>query len=232
MELLIQIAQILGPAIIATVFILMIKADVKILSVRMDGIIDNLKVLNGSFGKLSDILTSVAVQDQRISGIEEDMRELKHGRGFVDITGEYTSKVSKAGKSQSVPPMQLRIPRDRLNQSLVLSKAPLIWAFLQCRADWQVWCSTQSASADEFRSWPFFGASALQCMANRHYRLLFLSIPPQSEQLHLLRPLQIIYLVQYVNCFVYIVLIINAFWPFIRQIHNWQSTFTIRHFIP
>lgn len=99
MELLIQIAQILGPAIIATVFILMIKADVKILSVRMDGIIDNLKVLNGSFGKLSDILTSVAVQDQRISGIEEDMRELKHGRGFVDITGEYTSKVSKAGKS-------------------------------------------------------------------------------------------------------------------------------------
>lgn len=97
MEILIQIGQIIGPAIVATVFILMIKSDVKILGVRMDGIIQNLKVLNNSFDKLGDILTKVAVQDQRIAGIEEDLRELKHGRGFVDVSGEYTSKVVKGG---------------------------------------------------------------------------------------------------------------------------------------
>lgn len=92
MEFLIQVSQIVGPAVVATVFIIMIKSDVKILGVRMDGIIQNLKVINNSFDKLSDVLTKVAVQDNRINGIEEDIRELKHGKGFIGIDGEYTRK--------------------------------------------------------------------------------------------------------------------------------------------
>lgn len=40
-------------------------------------------VLNGAFDKLGTILTQVAVQDTRISRIEEDVADLRHGRGFI-----------------------------------------------------------------------------------------------------------------------------------------------------
>lgn len=94
MEAILQIFQLIGPLIVAACFIFMIKADVRILGVRLDGINVNLTVLNNSFEKLGTILTSVAVQDQRILGLEEDIRELKHGKGFVSVDGEY----KKGGK--------------------------------------------------------------------------------------------------------------------------------------
>lgn len=94
MELLLQIAQLIGPFIVAAGFIFMIKADVRVLGIKLEGMNANLAVLNNSFEKLGSILTSVAVQDQRILGLEEDIRELKHGRGFVSVDGEY----KKAGK--------------------------------------------------------------------------------------------------------------------------------------
>lgn len=86
-----QIAQLAGMIILATIFVVMIKSDVKVLKVQMDGMNDNLKLLNASFTKLSDVLSNSAVQDNRISRAEEDIRELRHGRGFVqpDINGEY-----------------------------------------------------------------------------------------------------------------------------------------------
>lgn len=33
--------------------------------------------------KLGDVLTSIAVQGERINRIEDDIREIKHGRGFI-----------------------------------------------------------------------------------------------------------------------------------------------------
>ena len=33
--------------------------------------------------KLGDVLTAIAVQGNRIDRIEEDIREIRHGRGFV-----------------------------------------------------------------------------------------------------------------------------------------------------
>ena len=33
--------------------------------------------------KLGDVLTAIAVQDARIGRMEEDIREIKHGRGFI-----------------------------------------------------------------------------------------------------------------------------------------------------
>lgn len=92
-SIIVQIAQLIGFVVSAVVFIVMIKADIKVLRVQMEGITNNIKILNSSFDKLGAILTNIAVQDQRISGLEEDFRELKHGRGFVDVHGEYTSKV-------------------------------------------------------------------------------------------------------------------------------------------
>lgn len=91
MELVLQVFQVIGPVVIATIFIVMIKADVKIVSVKLEGITENLKVLNRSFDKLGDILTKVAVQDQRIANLESDIKELRHGRGFISIDGEYRS---------------------------------------------------------------------------------------------------------------------------------------------
>lgn len=41
--------------------------------------------------KIGDVLTAIAVQGTRIQRVEDDLRELKHGRGFVrnKIEGEY-----------------------------------------------------------------------------------------------------------------------------------------------
>lgn len=96
MELALQIAQLAGPLIIALGFIFMIKSDVKVLGFRLDSMNNNLEVLNNSFEKLGTILTKVAVQDQRLLGLEEDIRELKHGKGFISVDGEY----SKRGKME------------------------------------------------------------------------------------------------------------------------------------
>ncbi len=42
--------------------------------------------------KLSDVITKMAVTDVRLTNLEVDVRELRHGRGFVReaIDGEYT----------------------------------------------------------------------------------------------------------------------------------------------
>lgn len=41
--------------------------------------------------KVGDVLIQLAVQEQRMSNVEQDIRELKHGRGFIqdEIRGEY-----------------------------------------------------------------------------------------------------------------------------------------------
>lgn len=94
MELVLQVFQVIGPIVIAAGFIIMIKSDVRILGVRLDSMNDNLKILNNSFEKLGNILTQVAVQDTRINAMNEDIRELKHGRGFItsDLAGEYVGR--------------------------------------------------------------------------------------------------------------------------------------------
>lgn len=91
---LIQILQVVGYVIVATIFIVMIKADVKVIKVQMDGITSNINILNNSFSKVSEVLTRIAVQDQRMLNVEEDIKELKHGKGFVGINGEW----GKGGK--------------------------------------------------------------------------------------------------------------------------------------
>lgn len=90
---LLQICQVAGLLVVAVVFVVMIKSDVKVLKVQMDSMTENLKILNNSFSKLSDVLSATAVQAQRISRVEEDIRELRHGRGFVQaIQGEWNAK--------------------------------------------------------------------------------------------------------------------------------------------
>lgn len=82
-----QLGQLVVSIVLATVFVVMIKADVKVLKVQMSGITDNLKIL-------SDVLSKSAVQDNRLSRCEEDIREMRKGRGFIqdEANGEYTTR--------------------------------------------------------------------------------------------------------------------------------------------
>lgn len=87
-----QITQIVAYIIVGLVFVIMIKADIKI--VKHD--LNVMKVRQDSFSEsvkqLTLILTSVAVQDNRINAVEEDIRELRHGKGFVNVDGEYLGR--------------------------------------------------------------------------------------------------------------------------------------------
>lgn len=82
-----QLAQFIAYFIGVTVFIVMIKADVKVLTVQINGILKNLELLNLT-------ISQNAIQDMKISRLEEDIREMKHGRGFINVDGEW----AKAGK--------------------------------------------------------------------------------------------------------------------------------------
>jgi hypothetical protein len=77
--------QVAAYLIIAVIFVSAIRSDVKILRVQMEAIKDNLKILNDSMTKVGDCLTTIAVQNNRLSNLEEDIRELKHGKGFIDL---------------------------------------------------------------------------------------------------------------------------------------------------
>ncbi len=50
---------------------------------RVDLMAVELASLKVEIAKLSDILTKVAVQDQRILNIEQDVKDLRHGIGFI-----------------------------------------------------------------------------------------------------------------------------------------------------
>lgn len=40
--------------------------------------------LKADVRKLGDVLTTIAVQDNRLDRIENDIREIKHGKGFIE----------------------------------------------------------------------------------------------------------------------------------------------------
>jgi hypothetical protein len=89
MAYILQLAQLAGYVVIATIFIVMIKADVKVIKMQMTGIEVQLAMLSTSFSKLGDIMRDIAVQNAEIVAIKDDIRELRHGRGFVNVNGEY-----------------------------------------------------------------------------------------------------------------------------------------------
>lgn len=50
---------------------------------RIDLMSVELIALKAAIAKLSDILTKLAVQDQRLLNIENDIQEMRHGIGFI-----------------------------------------------------------------------------------------------------------------------------------------------------
>jgi len=65
-------------------FIWTMKGDINIVKNDIRYLQDSQKALTEAFSQLGKILTSVAVQDTRITMIEKKMDELAHGQGYVD----------------------------------------------------------------------------------------------------------------------------------------------------
>jgi len=90
---LLQIAQIVAYLLGAAFFVMMLRADIRVLRHDMASLTFRQDALSEAFSQLTNILTKVAVQDTRIASIEEDIRELRHGRGFIKgdhgVDGEY-----------------------------------------------------------------------------------------------------------------------------------------------
>jgi hypothetical protein len=84
---LIQIAAIIGGGLLVLVTL---KNDVKSLKEGAGHLKDDLKGMQAEIKKLGDILINLAdirgeirVHDTRITAAEQDIRELRHGQGFV-----------------------------------------------------------------------------------------------------------------------------------------------------
>lgn len=98
MTYLLQIGQVVGYAIIATVFVMVIRGRVDNVETKMEVKLAAFEVqmmaLHTSNLRLGDVLTQIAVQRSEITGVQESIRELRHGRGFVreGINGEYDNK--------------------------------------------------------------------------------------------------------------------------------------------
>ena len=66
-----------------TAFIWTIKGDLSIVKNDIKYLQDSHRTLTEAFNQLGKILTSVAVQDTRISMIEKKVDELAHGQGYI-----------------------------------------------------------------------------------------------------------------------------------------------------
>lgn len=65
-------------------FIWTMRGDINIVKNDIRYLQESQKALTEAFSQLGKILTSVAVQDARISMIEKKMDEFAHGHGYVD----------------------------------------------------------------------------------------------------------------------------------------------------
>lgn len=66
-------------------FIWTMKSDLNVVKNDIRYLQISQQALSEAFAQLGKILTSVAVQDTRITMIEKKIDELSHGRGYVDI---------------------------------------------------------------------------------------------------------------------------------------------------
>lgn len=63
--------------------IMTIKAEVRLLAKDVHYLKEGQGLLNESFNQLGQILTQVAVQDNRINMLERAVEELRHGKGLI-----------------------------------------------------------------------------------------------------------------------------------------------------
>lgn len=60
-----------------------LRADVRVLKHDVGNVRERQNILNEAFTQLGSVLTKVAVQDERLNAIAQDINELRHGQGFI-----------------------------------------------------------------------------------------------------------------------------------------------------
>ena len=65
-------------------FIVIIKQSSHVTYMRQE-----LAEMQNEIKKLADVLTKLALTDLRLTNVEQDVRELRHGVGFISVDGEY-----------------------------------------------------------------------------------------------------------------------------------------------
>lgn len=73
-----------------------LKGDVRILKHDFASMKLSVELLSSAMKGFSDVLVKLAVTETRMAAMEEDVRELRHGRGFIrgnrsSVDGEYPS---------------------------------------------------------------------------------------------------------------------------------------------
>lgn len=71
-------------------FVWTMKGDINIVKNDIRYLQDSQKALAEAFSQLGKILTSVAVQDTRLTMIEKKLDELAHGHGYIDARKDKT----------------------------------------------------------------------------------------------------------------------------------------------
>ncbi len=91
LQTLLQIGQLVALIVGAIVFIVFTKADVKIIKNQLEVMKLRQDSQSETLKQLTAILSTVAVQDNRLNNLEEDIRELKYGEKFIS-NGHTSSK--------------------------------------------------------------------------------------------------------------------------------------------
>lgn len=62
-----------------------LKSDVRVLRHDFNSMKTAVDLMSSAMRSFSDVLTKIAVQETRVDRIEEDVKDLRHGRGFVGV---------------------------------------------------------------------------------------------------------------------------------------------------
>lgn len=79
------VLQILSTVVICVGGFYAIRTDISVIKNNIQHLQETQKTLTEAFSQLGKILTSVAVQDTRMSMIEKKVDELAHGEGLVGV---------------------------------------------------------------------------------------------------------------------------------------------------
>lgn len=81
-----NLIQIGAFIVMGILFFAQIRSDISVIRYQIDNLQKEQSILNQAFKQLGDILTKVAVQDERMIALYKDIDELKHGQGYIVAT--------------------------------------------------------------------------------------------------------------------------------------------------
>lgn len=82
-QIAVQLGQLVAYITSAILFVIMMKADMKIIAHDIKSLKEQHKTINDSILAMSNTLATMSTQDIRLLHLEEDVRGLKRGDGFI-----------------------------------------------------------------------------------------------------------------------------------------------------